>query len=202
MWFDLVAECLSTRLLISSHLVGCGLYTCTITSITLRKKCLELQTSVMLRNTAQCLSAARFAPKSLTTPNLYNAYHLACVRPTLCMCTISTVLQTIGLVMKFLLSSPFLPLLRHSEALNVVRRGLDMVASYRPSVNMTWPGVDELMQDCLPQNVEVSNKWEGGKKGRKGGERREEEREGRRKEEREGGREAVREGGTEGGGER
>ena len=96
--------------------------------------------------------------------------------------------------MKFLLSSPFLPLLRHSEALNVVRRGLDMVASYRPSVNMTWPGVDELMQDCLPQNVEVSNKWEGGKKGRKGGERREEEREGKRKEEREGG--------TEGGGER
>ena len=114
------------------------------------------------------------------------------------MCTISTVLQTIGLVMKSLLSSPFLPLLRHSEALNVVRRGLDMVASYRPSVNMTWPGVDELMQDCLPQNVEVSNKWEGGKKGRKGGERREEEREGRRKEEREGGREGGRNGGRRG----
>ena len=154
--------------------------------------------SVMLRNTAQCLSAAGFASQSLTTPNLYNAYHLACVRLTLCMCTISTVLQTIGLVMKFLLSSPFLPLLRHSEALNVVRRGLDMVASYRPSVNMTWPGVDELMQDCLPQNVEVSNKWEGGKKGRKGGGRREEEREGGRKEEREGGSQGGRNGGRRG----
>ena len=49
---------------------------------------------------------------------------------------------------------------RHSEALSVVRRGLDMVTSYRPSVNMTWPGVDELMQDCLPQNIEVSKRWE------------------------------------------
>ena len=72
-----------------------------------------------------------------------------------------------------------------------------MVASYCPSVNMTWPGVDELMQDCLPQNVEVSNKWEGGKKGRKEGGRREEEREGGRKEEREGGREAGRQSGRE-----
>ena len=98
--------------------------------------------------------------------------------------------------MKFLLSSPFLPLLRHSEALNVVRRGLDMVASYRPSVNMTWPGVDELMQDCLPQNVEVSNKWEGGKKGRKEGGRREE---GERKKGRAGGRKRGREGGSQGG---
>ena len=41
-----------------------------------------------------------------------------------------------------------------------MKRGLDMVASYRPSVNMTWPGVDELMQDCLPQNIEVSKRWE------------------------------------------
>ena len=54
-----------------------------------------------------------------------------------------------------------------------------MVASYRPSVNMTWPGVDELMQDCLPQNIEVNKRWkrggrrergkEGGSGGRKGG---------------------------------
>ena len=68
-----------------------------------------------------------------------------------------------------------------------------MVTSYHPSVNMTWPGVDELMQDCLPQNVEVSKRWEGGKKGRKEGGRREEEREGRRKEEKEGGRQSGRE---------
>ena len=80
-----------------------------------------------------------------------------------------------------------------------MRQGLDIVALYRPSVNMTWPGVDELMQDCLPQNVEVSNKWEGGKKGRKGGGRREEEREGERKEEREGRRQGGSQGGRNGG---
>ena len=57
----------------------------------------------------------------------------------------------------------YIQLHRHSEALSVVRRGLDMVASYRPSVNMTWPGVDELMQDCLPQNIEVIKRWDGGR---------------------------------------
>ena len=63
-----------------------------------------------------------------------------------------------------------------------------MVASYRPSVNMTWPGVDELMQDCLPQNIEVKKRWEE-ELGKKGGSEKG----------KEVGREVCREGGWEGG---
>ena len=33
--------------------------------------------------------------------------------------------------------------------------GLELVSTYRPTVNIVWPGVEEVMQECLPQNVEV-----------------------------------------------
>ena len=94
-------------------------------------------------------------------------------------------LQTFRLVKENSSCSPFPPPLpRHSEALSVVRRGLDMVASYRPSVNMTWPGVDELMQDGLPWGECKMGGWEEGREGRRKGEEwRREEGRGRKKKE-------------------
>ncbi len=45
---------------------------------------------------------------------------------------------------------------RHNEALVTVKKGLQSMSTYH-LIPLTWPGTDEAIQECHPQDVEVGN---------------------------------------------
>lgn len=46
---------------------------------------------------------------------------------------------------------------RHKEARAEVEKGLELLSEYRRLPAIKWPGTNDLITECLPQNIEVNS---------------------------------------------